>query len=190
MSDPVVILDRDGVINEDSEHYIKSLEEWRPIPGSIEAMARLCHGGYRIAIATNQSGLARGLFTPAHLDAMHQRLRELLAAQGARVELIAFCPHGPDEGCNCRKPRPGLLLSIAKRLDLDLTEVPVIGDSVRDLEAALAVGASPWLVRTGKGEQTLARLPEHPELGVQGAIPVFNDLNAAADVLLTARKVL
>jgi len=187
MSEPLVILDRDGVINEDSADFIKSLDEWRPIPGSIEAMARLCHGGYRIAIATNQSGLARGLLTPVALNAMHQRLRDLLAAQGARVELIAFCPHGPDEGCECRKPRPGLLLDIAERLGADLRGVPVIGDSLRDLEAALRVGASPWLVKTGKGRQTLAKLHERPDLCLLGGIPVFDDLKAAADVLLDAR---
>ncbi|NKN32634.1 D-glycero-beta-D-manno-heptose 1,7-bisphosphate 7-phosphatase [Marichromatium bheemlicum] len=186
MTERLVILDRDGVINHDSDAYIKSVEEWRPIPGSLEAMARLHHAGWRLAIATNQSGIARGLFDPSTLDAIHQRLREQLADHGARVEMIAFCPHGPDAGCRCRKPLPGLLEQIARRLGADLRGVPVIGDSLRDLEAARSAGAAPWLVRTGKGERTLAACADHPGPDPLADVPIFPDLSAAADALLAS----
>ena len=181
MRERAVILDRDGVINADSDDYIKSLDEWRPLPGSIEAIARLSHAGFRIAIASNQSGIGRGLLRLPDLLAMHQRLRDLLAAQGGHVDLIAFCPHAPDDDCHCRKPRTGLLEDIAQRLDLNLTGVPFVGDSFADIQAARAVGALPWLVRTGKGARTLAA---HPEL--TAGIPVHPDLAAAADALLGA----
>ncbi|MBP6735681.1 MAG: D-glycero-beta-D-manno-heptose 1,7-bisphosphate 7-phosphatase, partial [Chromatiaceae bacterium] len=137
----LIILDRDGVINQDSDDYIKSLEEWAPIPGSLDAMARLYHGGYRIAIASNQSGLGRGLFTIDDLNAIHRKLARELGSQGTQVEAIFFCPHAPDAKCTCRKPLPGLLHEIAARLQIDLAGVPCIGDSWRDLESALAVGA-------------------------------------------------
>jgi D-glycero-D-manno-heptose 1,7-bisphosphate phosphatase len=178
-SDRVVILDRDGVINEDSEHFIKTIDEWIPLPGSIDAIARLCHGGYRVAVATNQSGVARGLVTPTDLDAMHHRLRDLLAVQGGRVEIIVYCPHGPDEGCRCRKPQPGMLEEIGRRLSVDLTDVPFVGDSLGDVLAARAAGAQPLMVRTGKGELTLGM--NHPELE---GVPVYRDLAAITDVLL------
>ncbi|MFZ1539079.1 MAG: D-glycero-beta-D-manno-heptose 1,7-bisphosphate 7-phosphatase [Chromatiaceae bacterium] len=177
----LIILDRDGVINHDSVDYIKSLDEWIPIPGSLDAMARLYHGGFRIAIASNQSGLGRGLFSIDHLNAIHRKLARELGAQGAQVEAIFFCPHAPIVKCSCRKPLPGLMNEIASRLQIDLDGVPCVGDSWRDLESALAVGASPILVRTGNGLKTLA---DHAnELG---DIPVFNDLAAAADFILTA----
>lgn len=179
MAERVVILDRDGVINEDSAYFIKTLDEWKPLAGSIEAIARLCHAGYRVAVATNQSGLARGLLTPTDLGAMHGALRAMLSEVGGRIEMIVFCPHGPDEGCSCRKPMPGMLLEIARRLSVSLVDVPFVGDSLGDILAARAVGARPWLVRTGKGELTLAS--GAPELA---GIPVAQDLAAVADALL------
>jgi D-glycero-D-manno-heptose 1,7-bisphosphate phosphatase len=177
----LIILDRDGVINHDSDGYIKSLEEWVPIPGSLDAMARLYHGGYRIAIASNQSGLGRGLFSIDDLNAIHRKLARELGSQGAQVEAIFFCPHAPDAKCACRKPLPGLLHEIASRLQIDLAGVPCIGDSWRDLVSALAVGASPILVRTGNGQKTYAN-----HAGELDNIPVFSDLAAATDSLLAA----
>lgn len=179
MSDRVVILDRDGVINADSEHFVKSIDEWVPLPGSINAIARLSHAGYRIAVATNQSGLARGLLTPADLDSMHRKLRDLLAEQGGRIEMIVYCPHGPDEGCGCRKPRPGMLEEIGRRLSVDLVGIPFVGDSFGDVAAARAVGAQPWLVRTGKGEDTLASRSPHLV-----GVTVYTDLASAVDAIL------
>lgn len=176
----LVILDRDGVINQDSDAYIKSLEEWEPLAGSLDAMARLFHGGYRLAIASNQSGLGRKLFTIDHLNAIHRKLARDLAAQGVHIEGIFFCPHAPEAKCFCRKPQPGLLHEIATRLQVNLAGVPCVGDSWRDLEAAVAVGAYPILVRTGKGEQTLR---DHAE--ALRDIAVFPDLAAVADFLLS-----
>ena len=162
MSCPWVILDRDGVINHDSEAFITRPEQWVPIPGSIEAMAALSRSGWQVAVATNQSGLARGLLDEPMLEAIHDRLRAAVGAAGGRIDALAYCPHGPDSGCRCRKPAPGLYEALAERLGLSLEGVPVVGDSARDLEAALAVGGRPILVRTGKGERTLeeGRLPE------------------------------
>ena len=178
MSERLVILDRDGCINEDSPDYIRSLEEWIPIPGSIDAIARLKAAGFKVAVATNQSGLARGYFTIDDLEAMHAQLRDLLAAKGAVVDHIAWCPHGPDEGCDCRKPAPGLYLAIAEKLGITLEGVPVVGDSRRDLDAAVAVGARPILVLTGKGRETAEKggLPEGTR--------IYADLAAAADALI------
>lgn len=175
----LIILDRDGVINQDSDAYIKSEEEWIPIPGSLDAMARLYHGGFRLAIASNQSGLGRGLFTIDDLNAMHRKMTRELSVQGAQVEGIFFCPHAPEVGCSCRKPLPGLLLEIASRLQVDLNGVPCVGDSWRDIEAAHAVGGLPMLVRTGKGDLALS---SHAE--ALARIACFADLAAAADFLL------
>jgi D-glycero-D-manno-heptose 1,7-bisphosphate phosphatase len=150
----LVILDRDGTINYDSDQYIKSPAEWKPIPGSLEAIARLTQGGWHIAVATNQSGLARGLFDMGTLNAIHAEMHRAVNQAGGRIDAIFFCPHAADSNCDCRKPKPGLLLEIAARLNVELDEVPVIGDSMRDLEAAAAAGAKPWLVLTGKGKKT------------------------------------
>jgi D-glycero-D-manno-heptose 1,7-bisphosphate phosphatase len=177
---PLVILDRDGVVNEDSDAYIKSPEEWIPIPGSLEAIARLNHAGYRVVIATNQSGVARGLFGMAELDAIHQKLHTALARLGGQLDGIYFCPHGPDDGCSCRKPRAGLLHEIAARQGIELTGVPAIGDSLRDLEAARAVGATPILVRTGNGRSAERQLPADWR-----PILVYDDLAQAVQDLLT-----
>ncbi|MGR3894254.1 D-glycero-beta-D-manno-heptose 1,7-bisphosphate 7-phosphatase [Pseudomonas qingdaonensis] len=173
----LLILDRDGVINQDSDAYIKSLDEWIPIPGSIEAIAQLSKTGWTVAVATNQSGIARGYYSLATLDAMHARLRELVAAQGGEVGLIVYCPHGPDDGCDCRKPRPGMLRTIANHYAVDLAGVWFVGDSKGDLEAARAVDAQPVLVRTGKGEQTLSK-------GVPEATLIFDDLASIASALI------
>lgn len=152
----LIILDRDGVINEDSDVFIKSPEEWIPIPGSLEAIAQLNKAGFTVAVASNQSGLARGLFNQATLEVMHEKFKKLLAEKGGEVATIKYCPHAPDDGCDCRKPKPGLLHQIAKELNADLKMVPVIGDSLRDLQAAEAVSAQPVLVLTGKGEAAFA----------------------------------
>lgn len=173
----LMILDRDGVINEDSDEYIKSVDEFIPIPGSLEAIARLNHAGYNVMVATNQSGLARGYFDIDTLNAMHEKLRRALSAFGGRIDGVFLCPHGPDDGCDCRKPAVGLFEEIARRSGESLQGVPSIGDSYRDIEASWAVGASPVLVKTGKGERTLA---QHPQL----RIPVFNNLAHYVDELL------
>jgi D-glycero-D-manno-heptose 1,7-bisphosphate phosphatase len=149
------------------------------LPGSIEAIATLSLAGFTIAVASNQSGLARGLFSQEALDEMHQKLRSLVEASGGRVDHIAICPHGPDDGCDCRKPRPGLLRQIAARFEVALDGVPVIGDSLRDLQAAVAADARPILVRSGNGRKTEQNLPA--ELA---GIEVFDDLAAAAATLL------
>jgi D-glycero-D-manno-heptose 1,7-bisphosphate phosphatase len=156
----LVILDRDGVINYDSDQYVKSADEWIPLPGSLEAIAELNQAGYQVTVATNQSGLARGLFTINDLHAMHQKMMDLLAPMGGRVDSIFFCPHVDEDQCNCRKPLPGLMRDIASRYRkadsaMPLTGVPIVGDSLRDLEAATVLGASPHLVLTGKGQKTV-----------------------------------
>ncbi|GGM11115.1 D-glycero-beta-D-manno-heptose 1,7-bisphosphate 7-phosphatase [Pseudomonas asuensis] len=174
----LIVLDRDGVINRDSDAFVKSVEEWIPIPGSIEAIAQLSKAGWKVAVATNQSGIARGLFNGETLEAMHDKLRQLVNGQGGRVDLIVHCAHGPDDGCDCRKPSPGLFRQIAQHYAMnDLTGIPVVGDSLRDLTAGLALGCTPYLVKTGKGERTLQKpLPE----GTQ----VFSDLAAVVQHLL------
>ncbi|PYB86356.1 MULTISPECIES: D-glycero-beta-D-manno-heptose 1,7-bisphosphate 7-phosphatase [Pseudomonas] len=173
----LLILDRDGVINHDSDAYIKSLEEWVPIPGSIEAIAQLSKAGWTVAVATNQSGIARGYYSPETLEAMHARLRALVAEQGGEVGLIVHCPHGPDAGCDCRKPKPGMLLAIAEHYQVPLAGVWFVGDSKGDLDAALAVDAQPVLVKTGKGERSL-------EKGVPQTTLIFDDLAAIARELI------
>jgi D-glycero-D-manno-heptose 1,7-bisphosphate phosphatase len=147
----LVILDRDGTINEDRDDYVKSPEEWVPIPGALEAIARLNHAGWHTVVATNQSGLGRGTFDMAALNAMHVKMNQMLAKHGGRIDAVFFCPHAPDEACACRKPLPGLLEQIGERFGIALADAPVVGDSLRDLQAALAVGSPPHLVRTGKG---------------------------------------
>ncbi len=175
----VIVLDRDGVINKDSDAFVKTAGEWIPIEGSLEALARLNQAGYRLAVASNQSGLGRGLLTLDDLNAMHQRLHDRLAALGGRIEAVFFCPHRPEEQCLCRKPRPGLLSAVRERLGVELSDVVVIGDSVRDLEAAWAFGAAAILVLTGKGARTLA---EHRQRLC--GTPVYRDLSAAAEAIL------
>lgn len=151
----LAILDRDGVINQDSASYIKSPDEWKPIPGSLEAIALLNQAGYRVLVATNQSGVGRGLLEMTTLNAIHDKMHRALGLAGGRIDGIFFCPHTQDAGCSCRKPKPGLLEEIARRFGVSLEGVPMIGDSLRDLQAAAAVGAQPMLVLTGKGKKTL-----------------------------------
>jgi D-glycero-D-manno-heptose 1,7-bisphosphate phosphatase len=162
----LVILDRDGVINADSDAYIKSPDEWVAIPGSLEAIARLNQAGYRIAVASNQSGIGRGLFDMAALNAMHAKMHRQLAAVGGRIDAVFFCPHTAQDHCDCRKPQPGMLKMIAERFEVDPDETPFVGDSLRDLQAGAALGFRTHLVRTGKGEKTLAAggLPEGTQI--------------------------
>lgn len=174
----VILLDRDGVINQDSADYIKSPEEWRPLPGSLEAIARLTRAGWRVVVVSNQSGLARGLFDAATLEAIHQRMTCAVEEAGGHLHGIYYCPHGPDDGCDCRKPLPGLFHQVARGLGIDLTGVPAVGDSPRDIKAAAAAGCRPLLVSTGNGARALAegRVPE--------GTPVFEDLSAVVEYLL------
>ena len=180
MPERLVILDRDGVINHDSKDFVKSADEWLPLPGNIEAIAALSSAGYKVAVASNQSGLARGLFDELALEAMHAKLRSLVEAAGGKVDYIVVCPHGPDDDCDCRKPRPGMSLQIARHFATTLDDVPIVGDSLRDLEAAVAAGAQPVLVRTGNGLKTEGLLQ-----GKLAAVPIFDDLAAFVSELVT-----
>ena len=152
----LIVLDRDGVINEDRDDYIKTPDEWVAVPGALEAIARLTKAGYEIAVATNQSGVGRGLYTLDTMHAIHNKMLDQVTAAGGRIAAIFFCPHTPEAHCDCRKPKPGMLEDIAHRFNVDLTDVPCVGDSLRDLQAAESVGAQPILVLTGKGKQTKA----------------------------------
>ena len=174
----LIVLDRDGVINFDSDHYIKSPAEWRPIPGSIDAIARLNQHGYRVAVATNQSGIGRGLFDMATFNAINDKMMELVFRQGGRIDALFFCPHTAAEACGCRKPRTGMYEEIAARFHTELKGVPAVGDSLKDLQAAESVGAQPILVLTGKGERTL-RDGDFPRHTV-----IYPDLAFAAAALL------
>ena len=177
----LVILDRDGTINEDSDDYVKAPEEWRPLPGALEAIAKLNHAGWHVVVATNQSGLGRGLFDVAALNAMHAKLHTMLASVGGRIDAIFYCPHTPDDHCRCRKPEPGLFEQIGERYGLDLKGVPVVGDTVRDLVAGTAVGCEPHLVLTGKAEAYRDRtLPD----GMPPHTQTHNDLMAFAEYLV------
>ena len=174
----LIVLDRDGVINYDSDQFIKSPDEWRPIPGSLEAISRLNHAGFRVVVATNQSGLGRGLFDMATLIAINDKMHKALAHLGGRIDALFYCPHAADSACECRKPKPGMFTEIGNRFGVDMTGVPCVGDSVRDLQAAAAVEAQPILVLSGKGEKTLR----------DGVFPantiIFPDLAFVATALL------
>jgi len=150
----LIILDRDGVINRDSDAFIKSPDEWIPIEGSLEAIARLNQAGYNVVVATNQSGIARGLFDIVTLNAIHQKMHKAAQMVGADIAAVFFCPHSADDNCDCRKPKPGMLHDIAARFEINLKGVPVVGDSLRDLQSAFVTGCVPYLVLTGKGEKT------------------------------------
>lgn len=173
----IIVLDRDGVINFDSDQFIKKPEEWKPIPGSLEAIARLNESGWRVIVASNQSGVGRGLFDMDTLNAINEKMTKALGQVGGRLDAIFFCPHTADSTCDCRKPKPGMLLQIAERFNVELADVPCVGDGLRDLQAAAAAGAQPWLVLTGKGEATRA----------SGELPpgtlVYPDLDAVAAAL-------
>lgn len=153
----LIILDRDGVINEDSDAFIKSPDEWIPIPGSVEAIAKLTRAGYTVTVATNQSGLSRGLLDITALNAIHRKMLDAVQSAGGTISAIMFCPHLPTDGCDCRKPRPGMFNTIGKRFNQELKGVPAVGDSLRDLKAAALVGCTPYLVLTGKGRKTLKK---------------------------------
>jgi D-glycero-D-manno-heptose 1,7-bisphosphate phosphatase len=174
----LVVLDRDGTINHDSDQYIKSPAEWKPIKGSLEAIALLTQNGYRVVVATNQSGIARGLFDMTTLNSIHDTMHKAVALAGGRIDAVFFCPHAADANCDCRKPNPGMLQEIGRRLNVSLAGVPMVGDSLRDLQAAAAVGGQPVLVLTGKGRRTQK----------EGSLPegtrVFPDLAAFVDDFL------
>jgi D-glycero-D-manno-heptose 1,7-bisphosphate phosphatase len=173
----LIILDRDGVINADSEQFIKSPDEWKPIPGSLEAIARLNQWGWRVVVASNQSGVGRGLFGMDTLNAINDKMVRSLAQVGGRLDAIFFCPHAADSTCDCRKPKPGLFQQIAERFNVDLTGVPCVGDSLRDLQAGVSMGCEPYLVLTGKGMKTR----EDPAL--PPGTKIFPDLDAVAAAL-------
>ena len=186
---PLLILDRDGVINQDSDHYIRSVKEWLPIPGSIEAIADLSRAGFRIAIATNQSGLGRAYFDLDDLEAIHAKLTLLVEQQGGEIAGIFYCPHLPDAGCGCRKPATGLLESIELELGCSAKNAFFIGDSLKDLQAARAFGCQAVLVKTGKGMDTLARLQSaDPGIDRPLEIPVYADLAEAGRQILSATE--
>ena len=178
----LVILDRDGVINFDSAQFIKNPAEGKPIPGSLEAIARLNQSGYTVVVATNQSGVGRSLLDMDTLNSIHEKMHKMLFAAGGRIDAIFYCPHTADSDCACRKPKPGMFKRISETLNADLKGVPAIGDSLRDLQACAAVGCLPMLVRTGKGEKTrtVGNLPE-------GTLE-FVDLSAAVDHILAVKK--
>ena len=174
----LIVLDRDGVINHDSEQFIKSPDEWRAIPGSLEAIARLNQAGYRVVVATNQSGVGRGLFGMTTLTAIHEKMFKALSQLGGRIDAVFYCPHAADSHCDCRKPKPGMFEQIGSRFGVDMHDVPAVGDGLRDLQAAHAVGAKPMLVLTGKGEKT------HAAGDLPPGTVVYPDLAFAVSALL------
>ena len=178
----LVILDRDGVINHDSDQFIKTPDEWKPIPGSLEAIARLTHSGYRVVVCSNQSGVGRGLLDMATLNAINDKMYKALSPLGGRIDALFYCPHAAEANCSCRKPKAGMFEDIAKRFNTSLAGVPAVGDSLRDLEASVQLGCRPMLVLTGKGQKTFTTggLPE----GTQ----VFEDLAAAVRAIIAAHQ--
>lgn len=179
----LIIMDRDGVINQESDEFIKSPEEWHPIPGSLEAISRLSNNGYAVVVATNQSGIGRGLFDSDTLNKIHSKMMNAVQEKGGTIDGIFFCPHSPKDGCLCRKPKPGLLMDIAKRFRVDLSEVIIVGDSMRDMESAFTVKASPYLVLTGNGRATAE---EHRDALVN--VPRFENLQVLVEHLLDDRE--
>ncbi|MBI5659551.1 MAG: D-glycero-beta-D-manno-heptose 1,7-bisphosphate 7-phosphatase [Nitrosomonadales bacterium] len=174
----LIILDRDGVINQDSDQFIKNPEEWKPIPGSLEAIAQLCQADYRVVVATNQSGVGRGLFDMHTLNAIHDKMHKAVALAGGRIDAIFFCPHANEANCHCRKPKTGMLEEIAARYDINLQDVYAVGDSLRDLASAAKAGARPILVLTGKGGKT------RENGGLPEGTRVYPDLAAAVAELV------
>ena len=179
----LVILDRDGVINQDSANFIKNPNEWIALPGSLEAIALLNQSGFRVAIATNQSGIARGLFDMTTLNAIHDKMYRALAQIGGRIDAMFYCPHAADDNCSCRKPKTGMIEDIARRFSVDLSEVFAVGDSLRDLQAFADAGCKPILVRSGKGEETLAE-GQLPNKQLPSNTLIFADLNEAAQHII------
>ncbi len=180
MRQKYVLLDRDGVINYDSENYIKSPQEWHPIPESLEAISLLNSNGFKVVVISNQSGVARGLFDLATLEKIHIKMQHSAVDCGAEIEAFYFCPHGPEDGCICRKPKPGLLQQFAQEYDVELDNIPFIGDSLRDVQAARAIAARPMLVKTGKGIKTIS---DNPGLNV----PIFKNLYDAAKFIVSEK---
>ena len=178
----LVILDRDGVINFDSDKYVKTPAEWRAIPGSIEAIARLNQIGYRVAIATNQAGIGRGLFDMATFNAINDKMMEMVFRHGGRIDALFFCPHTAEENCGCRKPKTGMFEEIAARFHVELKGVPCVGDSLRDLQAAESVGGQPILVLTGKGRKT------QDDGGIPKKTVVLSDLAEVSRHLTSAQS--
>jgi len=187
MPKPLVILDRDGVINRDSDEFIKSPEEWLPIKGSLEAIARLNQAGYEVVVLTNQSGIGRGLLSADMLVQIHGRMIEHLRQLGGQIQTILFCPHHPDDDCDCRKPRSGMYQELGRRLGINFNGVYSVGDSVRDLQAAQAAGANPVLVKTGNGRKSLKTITQQTELELDDTL-VFDNLAGFVDALL-AREI-
>ena len=176
----LVILDRDGVINQDSANFIKNPNEWIPIPGSLEAIALLNQSGFRVAVATNQSGVSRGLFDMATLNSIHDKMHRELAAVGGRIDAVFYCPHSAEDNCDCRKPKPGMIKEIGKRFSVELDRVFAVGDALRDIQAFSNAGCRTILVRTGKGEETIANGNLPPD------ILIVADLNEAAQHIISA----
>ena len=174
----LIILDRDGVINQDSDAFIKSPEEWIPIPGSLEAIARLNQAGYRVVVSTNQSGIARGLFNIFTLNTIHQKMLHAAQQAGASIDAVFFCPHAAEDNCDCRKPKPGMMHEIARRYEVNLKGVPTVGDSLRDLQSGFIAGCAPYLVLTGKGEKT------YEKGGLPPGTTIYPDLSATVKALL------
>ena len=177
----LIVLDRDGVINEDMERPVASPDEWIPIAGSLAAIARLHQAGWHVAVATNQSGISRGLLPLDTLHAIHQRMHETVNKAGGKIDVVAFCPHKDSDQCGCRKPAPGMLYTISERLNIDLSSVVVVGDSLRDMQAAMATAARPVMVRTGKGQKTLDN-----NKGLEH-IPAYDDLASYVNTLLAPK---
>lgn len=178
-----MVLDRDGVINKDSTSFIKSPDEWIPIKGSLEAIARLSQAGYEVVIVTNQSGIGRGLFSADTLAKIHVRMIDYVQQHGGKIQSVLFCPHHPDDGCDCRKPLAGLYKQLADRLNINFSAVYSVGDSVRDLIAAKTAGAKPVLVKTGNGKKSLKKIADNSHIDLDGTL-VFETLAAFTDALL------
>ncbi len=177
---PLVILGRDGILNQFREGHVTAPEEWVPVPGALEAVARLNHAGWHVVVATNQSGIGRGMIDMSAVNAVHARMHQLLQAQGGRIDAVFFCPHTPEDQCDCRKPKPGLLLDIGRRYGIALQNVPVVGDTLRDLQAATAAGAEPHLVLSGRasglaGEALQELLAQAPGAQVHASLGAFVD---------------
>lgn len=178
----LVVLDRDGVINEARDDVIKDPQDFVPIEGSLEAIARLTQNHYRVVVITNQSGIAHGLLTIDDVGRVHTHMQQLVAAKGGRIDAILFCPHAPDDDCSCRKPKPGMLHSLMDRLNIELNGVPLVGDSLRDVQTAMVVGATPVLVKSGHGTQTLE---ENKHLD---SVEVYADLAEFTEQILTLEE--
>ncbi len=185
----LVILDRDGVINHDSDDYIKSVDEWHPVEGSLEAIARLCRAEYHVVIATNQSAIGRGLMDMDALNSIHRHMLDQIHEKGGEIDAIFFCPHAPQDECECRKPKPGMLHRIAERLNISLTDVPMVGDSSRDLLAAQAAGAFPVMVLSGKNEFNLKPGEKITSDSRFSTVPTYSNLASFTDALLDGRLV-